>query len=69
MLPLPMVMGTAPATPMRNRKAMSMPMPLLRAAPTVKRVKRTLPKLYRCRRPYSSLRGAISRGPKAKPRM
>jgi len=44
-LPLPMVMGTDPARPMRKRKARSMPMLLLRAVPTVKTVKSRLPKL------------------------
>lgn len=45
MLPLPMVMGTEPATPMRKRKAIIMPMPLLRAVQMLKMVKKTLPML------------------------
>ena len=51
MLPLPMVIGTAPARPIRNRKASIMPMLLLRAVPTVKTVKRMLPILYIIQRP------------------
>ena len=62
-------MGTEPARPMRKRKASSMPVLVLRAVPTVKMVKRMLPKLYRGARPYISLSGATRRGPKAKPRM
>jgi len=46
MVPPPRVRGAEPAQPARMRKAMSMPMLLLRAQQMVKMTKKTLQTLY-----------------------
>lgn len=66
-VPLPHVTAATPANPDKNRNAINIPMFFETAQQMVKMRNSTLHAWYTGRRPYSSLKGARTRGPKAKP--
>ena len=69
MVPPPFVIGAMPKQPARKRNAMSEPILGATAQAMVKATNARLQALYMGTRPYISLKGAITRGPIANPRM